>query len=318
MSKLKSWMVQFGFNGLECKYEMCLIAYKARHDAPMKILEQLAQESNSIMLPEGISPAFETAKHFIGRLADHIRVPKQLIEDAVRRKDLLDTIQVDVIEAPICVPPPEVDSHTTLDGILRRMSNSKNVNQPALKQWLQSLQNHINIETRIMEEYAKMHKNPPIVHSEIQGLEHFHRNKLRYADGDKFVGTSKPSCFCCKLYFRHHPSRPVEPESHEEAYRNWGPILAPEGVNDPLYMEQRDILNLVNQDVRAALAENIPNFHHPNSVTGITQSIDGHGILDHGELTKEGQSISCLLLVLLVICADAKFLCFSSWSLGYS
>lgn len=43
----------------------------------------------------------------------------------MRVKHVLDVFQVAKVEPPVCVPPPEVDTYTTLDGILTRMFPSQ-------------------------------------------------------------------------------------------------------------------------------------------------------------------------------------------------
>ncbi|CAM1501441.1 Fc.00g034250.m01.CDS01 [Cosmosporella sp. VM-42] len=218
---------------------------------------------------------------FCRRLAEPIRVPKQLLEDAMRLKHILDVYDVSMIEPPICVPAPVTDSHTTLEGILKRMLKPGDPRLPELKWRLSQLTEQVDLETRIKDQYIKLAAKQPIVHSEIQVLEHFHRNNLTFADNDRFVGTSKLSCFCCKLYFRHHSSRPVEPDSHEEVYLSWGPIQLPAGSNDSRFLEQRDILNLINRDIRNAALERLinkhsPQFYHPNFTSGVSRSADSN------------------------------------------
>ncbi|KAH6952551.1 hypothetical protein BKA56DRAFT_682024 [Ilyonectria sp. MPI-CAGE-AT-0026] len=190
---------QFVFGASETSYRMCLLAYNARSDPQMDTLRRLGQEVVGDPNAEPIVSAYRTVRHFIGRLAEHIRIGKQLLEDAIRMRHVLDVFQVAKVEPPACVPPPQVDAHTTLDGILTRMFPSKGSNLSEFQFVLGRHEQHVGIEAKVKDQYAKIHAKPPIVHSEIQVLEHFHRHKLRFADGDRFVGTSKFSCFCCKL-----------------------------------------------------------------------------------------------------------------------
>jgi hypothetical protein len=100
---------------------------------------------------------------------------------------------------------------------------------------------------------------------------------MKFAADDPFVACSKPACFCCLLYFWHHPGHFVEPDSHNKIYLNWRPpgfrILT--GVMGPTH--QRDILNGMNKDIRREALRQIyektaPQAWHPDSLTGITQS----------------------------------------------
>ncbi|KAH7142839.1 hypothetical protein B0J13DRAFT_503199 [Dactylonectria estremocensis] len=285
ISELKPWLKQFNFQSRESGYHKCMLAYNSRNDPQMNTLRKLSQEVVNDPSAEPIILASGAVRHFVGRLAEHIRISKQLIEDALRVRHVLDVFQVATIEPPTCVSPPEVDSHTNLDGILKRMFRSGDSGMTDFQLALSRMKEHVGIETKIKEQYDKIQAKSPIVHSEMQILEHFHRNKLRFADEDRFVGTSKFACFCCKLYFRHHPLRPVEPDSHEQVYLNWGPIALPDGTYDPLYVEQRDIINPVVKDLGATVLQllrdkRIPGFRHSNSITGVTQSVDGYDYIN--------------------------------------
>ncbi|KAF9729810.1 hypothetical protein PMIN01_11743 [Paraphaeosphaeria minitans] len=117
----------------------------------------------------------------------------------------------------------------------------------------------------------------PRVHAEIQALEHFHVGSLQFSDGDAFIACSKPACFCCLLSFRAHPGHFVEPTSHQNIYLNWRPPnldtrMAVIGEN-----HQRDILNIMTQEIRKEAFKQIneklpPHARHPDSLTGITES----------------------------------------------
>lgn len=278
-AELSLWLRRFASQSSKSQYQICKYAYQSRNDPQMGDLAVLGQETPGHPTDQSASPAsvFNRVRHFIGRLAARIRIYKQLFEDAFRVKHLLDVFEVAPVDSLRCVAPPEVDNHTTIHGILTRMGKPEDARIGELKSALSFLEAHVSLENRIKDLFNQMQQKAPAIHSEIQILEHFHRNKFRFADNDRFVGTSKFSCLCCKLYFRHHPLRPVEPDSHEQIYMNWGPIALPDGSYDPLYVEQRDMLNLVIRDLRdmalQCLMENCTlQFNHPNSVTGLTQS----------------------------------------------
>ncbi|KAK6858647.1 hypothetical protein PG995_005211 [Apiospora arundinis] len=63
------------------------------------------------------------------------------------------------------------------------------------------------------EEYAKPNLQPR-VNAEIQVLEQFHKAKLQFLVGNRYIGCSKPACLCCLLYFKTHPDEPADPRSH--------------------------------------------------------------------------------------------------------
>ncbi|CVL12437.1 uncharacterized protein FPRN_03643 [Fusarium proliferatum] len=276
---LKLWLQRFQYREVLGAYDICMSAYISRNDPQMDTLLRLSQEALVDEGSEMLATASYNARHFVGRLADHIRVSKQLVEDALRVRQVLDVFRVSEVPAPSGAQPPEIDSHTNLDSILGRMISNGDEDFSYLQKDLSRFKNHVGLEDRVKEQFLKLQSNPPIVHCEVQVLEHFHRNGLRFTDDDRFIGTSKFSCFCCKLYYRHHPSRPVEPDAHEQIYLNWGPINLAQGSHDTLYRELRDTLNPVIRDVRDAFfrairKKNISAFNRPNSITGLTRSVD--------------------------------------------
>lgn len=276
---LKLWLQRFQYREVLGAYDICMSAYISRNDPQMDTLLRLSQEALVDEGSEMLAKASYNARHFVGRLADHIRVSKHLVEDALRVRQVLDVFRVSEVPAPSGAQPPEIDSHTNLDSILGRMISNGDEDFSYLQKDLSRFKNHVGLEDRVKEQFLKLQSNPPIVHCEVQVLEHFHRNGLRFTDDDRFIGTSKFSCFCCKLYYRHHPSRPVEPDAHEQIYLNWGPINLAQGSHDTLYRELRDTLNPVIHDVRDAFfrairKKNISAFNRPNSITGLTRSVD--------------------------------------------
>ena len=147
---------------------------------------------------------------------------------------------------------------------------------PHYQQAFADMDSRYQVFSRFQENYAQSHQSA-CVHAEIQVLEHFYANEMRYAGDDPYVACSKPACFCCLLYFRHHPGHVVEPNTHNKIYLNWRPpeFSAPAGSIH--FNHQRDILNAMNQDIRKEALRQIDERSasrawHPDSVTGITQS----------------------------------------------
>lgn len=257
-----------------------MMAYNARNDAEMNTLRQLGQETGADMSLGHITHLSRTIRHFVGRLADHVRISKQLVEDARRMGHILDQFNVCVILPPANVTPPEADLHTNIEGILNRMPSSGSGGQStATRLALCRLESQVDLESKVREHYQKLQTALPVVHSEVQVLEHFHRNRLNFADDDHFIGTSKLSCFCCKLYFRYHPTKPVEPDSHEQVYMLWSPIALPQGSQDTRFLEFREIITNVVRGLSEAFFRRLREnktlaFRHPNSITGVSRSAD--------------------------------------------
>ncbi|KAI1251871.1 hypothetical protein MGN70_006441 [Eutypa lata] len=271
---LWDWLQQFLENANH--FDMCLLAYRGRKGEEMKHMKKKTTGVYATQTSPEISSGFDTTRHFIGRLAHHIRAPKQVLEDLSNLENLLCAYEVCHIPQGKNIAAPKADNQTTLNGILRRMFRPSD---PLLKEYerdLSTMDQRLSLQENLMGQY----NNPnfiPNVHAEIRVLEHFHENSLGFAGNDRFIGCSKPACYCCQLYIQHHPLRCVKPEAHYKIYLNWGPPGLLGGAKDPQFKHQRDILNLMLPELRQEALDQLkkkagPLPGHPDSHTGITPS----------------------------------------------
>lgn len=233
------------------------------------------------VVPVTIASLFRKVRHLIARLAGHIRAVKGIIEDVRHLEDMLDEFEVAVVPKPICVPRLQADGHTNLSGILNRMLGPADSRYPLLLQYLSDLDEQTGLQRQVQESFDP-EKAPPCVHAEIQMLHHFYDNGRRFFADDSYIATSKPACFPCRSYFRHHPANYVEPDSHQKVYPNWGPIRLADGPkrkDDPTWTEYRKVIQNVIDDLsREAINEierrrRLPlHQDHPDTTTGLTAS----------------------------------------------
>lgn len=275
-AQLADWLRRFDFKSKKDLPLLCQLAYQSRHDPHARRVENLGAdpEDGSSAGPEAM--AFRSLGHFMGRISAHTRVVKELIADGTRLQPLLEVFCVEMLEPPECAPLPPADSHTTLEGILNRMVKETYPRKKELGEVLSWLDHQINLEAAVLEQYSNK-TFVPRVHAEVQLLDHFYEKQLRFAADDRFIACSKPACFCCSLYFRHHPARFVEPDSHGNLRPNWGVARLPGGAEDGRWVEQRNILIKMNDDIREVVKERIfalggPSLSGPDSLSGITRS----------------------------------------------
>ncbi|KAI1798779.1 hypothetical protein F4811DRAFT_162683 [Daldinia bambusicola] len=275
-SELATWLEQFILGKAGSITDICFKAYDQRKAPEMRSLENRTSSGNQDASLDKYASPFGAVHHWLGRLAHHVRAPKEVIEDSVELDHLFDSHQVCLVKSPPSSPRPQADSLTGLDGILKRMLPANDLQLKEYTEALGSLDRKFQIAKRVRDEYENKNFQPRI-HAEIQILEHFYTNQLRYVGNDSYIGCSKPACYCCHLYFRHHQARPVEPESHQKIYLNWGVPELTNGSKDPGYIAQRDLMNKMLETIRKdALAQIIqkagPLKWHPDSLTGITIS----------------------------------------------
>lgn len=274
--------------------ELCELSYKNRHTEGMRLLESLIRNLSDAGLSE--SDYFKhlgRVKHFIGRLAQHIRSTYELVEDGSRLEEFVRACEVESVPLPTCAPAPPSDNHTNLQGMLRRMVRPHETERwSKLAESLDTIRQMLP-DDDIKEKYDALE---PRVHSEVQVVEHFHRNNLKFAFNDNFIATSKMSCLCCQLYFRHHPLRCGELEAHGKVYQNWGLVFLPGGCKDPDFRAQRDVMNKLIEAIREETISRLLNLNnlwsfHPDSISGVTplgrpgdlETSDSSGAADHSD-----------------------------------
>lgn len=282
-AELTEWLLQFEYSDYGDLRQICQEAYDARRNPNMDLLPELSRESGTAVSAGETTAGlyFHKARHIIGRLAHHIRAVKEIIEDSMFLTDLLDVFKVSVVTPPASVQRPDADGHTNLSGILKRMVGSdKSERFVELHSYLSDMDEQVGLEKELQDKFDST-KSSPVVHAEIQMLHHFYDNRLMFSANDAYIATSKPACFCCKLYFRHHPAGCAEPDTHEKVYPNWGPIYLPKGKDNPNWLEHRKLMSKVIDDVAKEVLREIDqrrrqntSLHreHPDTLTALTVS----------------------------------------------
>ncbi|KAK6954732.1 hypothetical protein Daesc_004701 [Daldinia eschscholtzii] len=220
--QLATWLKQFVSNKEAAAVDICFKAYGQRKASELRLLDNITHSGNGKTSRHKSAKAFGGVRHLLGRLAHHVRAPKEVIEDSLELDYLFDPHQVCLVKPPPSNPRPQADSHTKLDGILKRMLPAKD---PQLKEYTEAL-------------------------------------------------TSLDRMFQLTQRVRNEP---VQPESHQKIYLNWGVPELANGSKDPGYIAQRDLMNKMLETIRKdALAQIIqkagPLKWHPDSLTGITVS----------------------------------------------
>lgn len=97
--------------------------------------------------------------------------------------------------------------------------------EEALNEALPNHRGH-SIITEMLESIAEAADYLPerlelLLHAEVVMLEHFHSKGRLFAKGDCYIGCSKPSCYCCKLYFDCHGSTAMIGRYHGNLWMKW-------------------------------------------------------------------------------------------------
>lgn len=253
------------------------------------LIDRLSSEAQ-LLTNQGLSRFqgnyFEFARHYLGRLASRLELPVQILRDTPDVAYLLDSYEIDIVPILDHAPAPNPDNHTNLDGIVGRMYGNDNDTLMMVKRSLIRL-NDQSGKTRFTNYMNQYRRWKPSVHAEICILEHFYNGNLDFVEGDKYVCCSKPACFCCRLYFKYHPSRPMIPESHQKIYVNWRPPLISNFRKDDVFSNrQRDLMQKMIEAVREDVADEaagrtVSPRWHADSTTGMSSSVSlGAALVD--------------------------------------
>ncbi len=98
---------------------------------------------------------------------------------------------------------------------------------------------HLLLEKHIRDEYQDP-KFKLRIHAEVILLDLFHRQKLRFWDGIRYIGVSKPACFLCYRYFQAHPLQVQTSGCSNNLYIQWQPSYVHEDL-PTLVKEQENI-----------------------------------------------------------------------------
>ena len=268
------------FKDHEDMLQLCQFAYAARTAPYMKELNRRSGKGyTSTFLVESNKTDFLTLRHYIGRLGSHVKAARTLVATAMRFPAFFDNFEIECLPSskPDKLPPP-MDELTTLDGIVVRMlKNERTPEVPFYQNALNTMDTKFGIYGRLKKEY----KNPtflPRVHAELILLEHFYRGGYDFVDGDKYIGCSKPACYCCYRYISAHPGNFVCPASHNKTYRAWRPPDIVDDTDQSEIKRRRDIINQMTEYIRRDVLEQIEkqsgcHRSHPDSTTGITPSL---------------------------------------------
>ena len=140
---------------------------------------------------------------------------------------------------------------------------------------------HLELEQRIQHEYKDL-KLKLRTHAEIILLDLFYQEDLRFWDGVRYIGVSKPSCFLCYHYIQAHPLKVQTSGCSNNLYIQWQPPYIQED-SPALVKEQELILNTMLKGIRLFVLDKIvPDYRgfksHPDSTTGLETSVYAHDI----------------------------------------
>jgi hypothetical protein len=132
-----------------------------------------------------------------------------------------------------------------------------------------------DLAARFMENFTDPNFVPK-VHAETLIMEHFYFNQLHFFENDRYIGCSKPSCYCCDLYLRNHPGNFVARPSHGNVWVKWCPPFEvdEENVSKQMHavkMQKRILVNIIRDFESRLLSSTHEQVHLCDSTTALSR-----------------------------------------------
>lgn len=186
-----------GLLEIRCYRRRCSTAYGLRHH---ESFQNLCNNAENDTLRRG----WYWIRHYIGRLGSWSVASRFVVAIARQNPQLLENFQVMPVSKIGRTATRVTHEHMSLKrALLRTLSNYNSELHDSKVQALQSASGNY-LAARFMENYNDP-KFVPRVNAETLMMEHFYFNQLQFFGNGRYIGCSKPSCYCCNLYLRCHP-----------------------------------------------------------------------------------------------------------------
>ena len=267
---------------------LCTYAYEFRRMEEVHVLTRRHTKHES----RGV---WSEIRHNIGRLGCWIKAVKILVVAAQKFPQQLEGAKVDLIlpRGPVDIPPKnECRLDVDFKGLVQRMiPKNQELVADKLVQSLNELNVILPLKTKFQETYSNFRPRP---HAELLVLEHFFEHEFEFVNDDRYIGCSKPSCYCCNLYLKVHRGR-FEPRAcHGNLWPNWAPpiplpvVVASGERNKQLRRPQdhhtfkllQDMTSQIRDDVHDQIQSRRPRRKRlPDSTTGMSSVIMDPGLI---------------------------------------
>ena len=246
--------------------ELCARADHFRNSESLKLL---SRRVSSVESPS----TWSMLRHYIGRLGSWHHASRTLVSYASMRPQIFANFRVMYLATPKPIVLPRADGFTALHSVLTRLFTGQE--QLELKRGIEALQRlrGFDLDLKLREAYDDKNFKPR-VHAEVWLLEHFNRSDMPFLDDDRYVGCSKPSCYCCNLYILHRQGKSMQRPTHGNVWTNWQLPLHHDSSNHSLRTSLMSrMISKFKEDLRNRIISPTTNHGHiPDTTTGLTLS----------------------------------------------
>lgn len=224
------------------------------------------------------SDKFKKIRHLVGRLNHTMKAVAIIVASSLVLQHLFDDPQLRRAPSSTSSQPPLQERNPSLSAIAGRMVDSDKVD--GFRAALQHMDHSYGLSKALKDKCSDKNWKPR-VHAELILLNLFWTRDFEFVSGDKFIGCSKPACYCCYQYVQAHPGTWVPPACHNNHWLNWKPPdIFDRNRQDEIKLRER-ILNDMNKKIRNEVCQQIherraPARWQPDSHTEISTRASEH------------------------------------------
>lgn len=209
--------------------------------------------------------------HYLARLGSWFRAAYSVVRLSHRFSDILAHFSVRHVRASLRLDCRPLDFEADPQIVLNRVfPNYKDTS--ILSNALCRIQG-----ARKLAERYQLRPPIPRPHAESKILNHFFLHGFEFVKGDRYVGCSKPSCYCCRQYFRCHPAQAHIGRTHNNVWIKWSlpsSLIRDHGEVDRESLRMMRLMTdtIRNEIMALIVADGTPMVAMFDSTTGLTVS----------------------------------------------
>lgn len=129
---------------------------------------------------------------------------------------------------------------------------------------------YLTIDEAFADRVQNQVKSKSMTHAELVMLDKISQeDDFQFAFGVRYIGCSKPSCYLCDLYMKHHPLKLDHGPCHGNIFSNW---CRPSGTHEEVEVLKK-MTDSMRQDFEAQLAVDVSDLESAfDSITGLSAS----------------------------------------------
>ncbi|TAQ83335.1 hypothetical protein B7494_g8342 [Chlorociboria aeruginascens] len=254
-STLISWLKKLKA-ALTNPQALCRLCHDSRSSEEYARLQTLSRHGTSC------AGRFEKMRYTIGRLNHTMKAIKVLISTSFKHPHLFQNFSISRARSSRSLKPPLIERNPKLVEIAGRMTSDP-TEIDKYRAALTELDHRFSLSDNL-HHFCNSNGWRLKVHAELILLDLFWTQKFDFVDADRYIGCSKPACYCCFHYIKAHPGKFVIPACHNNFYENWRTPDIFNAGDETAIRTRRNILIEMSKIIRRDVWNQIAELRGPN------------------------------------------------------